>query len=374
MLKYLVRIPVPFSRKQKKVDYGKYREALRYIHAVGEGISREIRKDGNLTREELRSGFGMLRHGQVEINNSIIRQTHVIQRGLNNIDVTLEEGFEGLAHGLQIVGEELSEQLSGVQREIVATGDRLAKGLGELRASFDMGMMNIVSQFELQRAEIQVGFEKIAHFLANSRKLEAQERYKDGKVEYEKYLRFPEELQFLSDALEYLRKSSDIYKGNPFCHFYLGHIYQEPSPHYNLELARKHYQLCATYAKGIDNVELAALGYFMAAWIAYVLGDVDDAIELSKHSLDYDGERNGEAYFNLAKYYAYKGDAESALVYLDVAIQRFDPLYTVKADVDLDFEGIREALEGYFGVIRDAEARLLDDKLQHFGLLPERFD
>ncbi len=75
-----------------------------------------------------------------------------------------------------------------------------------------------------------------------------------------------------------------------------------------------------------------------------------------------------EVYYNLAKYYAYLGEAEQSLGYLDHSIQQFDPLYSLKAEFDPDFEEIREELSAYFLRIRDQEAQQLKQKLSIFGL------
>ena len=182
----------------------------------------------------------------------------------------------------------------------------------------------------------------------------------------------PDEPQFLQDALEYLLESVAIYRGNAFCHLYLGHIYQEPARFYDLEKAQNHYQLCATYAKGMPNNSLAALGYFMAAWISYVRKEVDAAIELAEKVAQFDPNGIPENYFNLAKYHACKKESKKALSYLDMAIQRFDPYYAVKASMDDDFQQIQPELDAFFMMIRDKEAKSLDQNLRAFGLDPAR--
>ncbi len=292
----------------------------------------------------------------MQIHESIVDQSRLMARGFPGIAV-------GIGDLAQVVHDSSNQVVNSVER---ASHD-ITKGIAGLCASFDMGMANIVTQFELQRKEINQGFLQLSSILENSRKVEAKERYLDGKTEYEKYLKFPDEMQFLHDALEYLQKSVEIYKGNPFSHFYLGHIYHEPTELHNLEKAFEHYKLCATYAKGIENKGLTGLGYFYAGWIAYVQKDTKTAIELSETALQFD-DLNPENYYNLAKFYAVERNVEKSLGYLDVAIRQFDPNYSLKASLDPDFKQIEPYLTKFFDALRDEEAKNLETRLRNFGV------
>ena len=231
-----------------------------------------------------------------------------------------------------------------------------------------MGMMSLVSQFELQREEIQQGFHLLTDLLENAKKTEARERYLDGTQAFDTYLKHPDEPQFLTDARDYLLQSIEAFRGNPFAHLYLGHIYEEASLYFDLNQAKAHYLRCATYAKGLENKGLASVGYFMASWVAYVEGEVEDAITWGKAAIDMDPERIPEVYYNLAKFHAYRGEATAAIEYLDHAIQRFDPIYSVKAQFDPDFETMKEELKVYFYRIRDRKAVELQEQLMAFGI------
>lgn len=375
----IMKLIKPFSRKRSSPsvdDYYQHRQWLRFLNVLGIGIQRIAeeqttriieanREIGNKLDHTLKKGFHDVQEGQKEIHHALVDQTEVIREGLIGVEIRLVDGFDQVSSGLS----EVADRVDNVGEAVITTGDKVVKGLLGIRASVDMGMMNIVSQFELQRAEIQDGFEKLTDILENNRKTEARERYRDGKLEYERYLLHPDEPQFLTDAYDYLQESIKIYRGNPFCHLYLGHIYQEPAHYFDLEKALEHYQLCATYAKGIPNAPLAALGYFMAAWISYVSGDLESAIASGEKALEFDPNGIPENYFNLAKFYARKKDAKSALERLDTAVNKFDATYTVKADMDDDFQEIRPDLDAYFEQIRDHAAKSWEEMMKKLGLI-----
>lgn len=372
-----MKILAPFSLSPKNPanDYYLHRQQHRFLHAFGLGIqqlsenhARTIAQAnlqaGREISKSLDKGFSAVRQGQVEIHTALVDQTQIIQKGFDSVEYALTSGFDQVSTGLN----EVAGRVENLGEVLVETGDRLFAGLAGIKAAVDMGMVNVITQFELQRSEIRAGFDQLSDLLENNRKTEARERYRDGAAEYERYLQHPDEPQFLTDSMEYLQESARIYRGNPFCHLYLGHIYQEPAQYYDLEKARDHYRLCATYAKGLQNDRLAALGYFLASWVSYVMGEVQEAIQLGEQSIAFDTDQIPENYYNLAKYHAYTGAAEQALNYLDTAVQRFDPLYTLKANLDPDFEAIQAQLNDYFLRIRDQEAQIFDEQLAAFGI------
>ncbi len=382
-----MNLPVPYSHPTKAQpspiqeeetpaeDYFRYRVKNRFLSVLGLGIKKvsddharkiaEVNlRIGKALNDTMKQGFEGVQRHQAEIHGALIDQTQVIQTGLDNIEFTLTKGFESTKDGL----EDVAHSVDQVGEQVLASSERLAKGIAGLKAAVDMGMVSIVSQFELQREALQEGFQQLASLMENQRKTAAQERYLDGKIEYERYLAHPDEPQFLKDAHDYFHQSIKAYRGNPYCHLYLGHIYQEAAAYYNITLAKEHYGLCATYAKGMNNKGLAALGYFLSAWMAYVEKSLEEAIQLGLKSIEYDPLGLPEAWYNLAKYYAAQQDGESAIYYLDHAVCHFDPLYTLKASLDPDFSSIKEDLDQYFIKIRDQEAKLLAEKMRNFGL------
>lgn len=369
-----MRLLKPFSllqsKKEEQRSYVDHRFWMRFLHVAGVGVQRVAeehaqriieanRAVGNQLDKTLKTGFAEVQEHQKEIHHALVDQTQVISHGFDAVEIAIESGFDQTSKGLS----EVADRVDNVGMAVLTSGDKLQSGLLGLKASLDMGMVNIVSQYELQRQEIQEGFDRLADLMENSRKTEAQERYRDGKQEYERYLQHPDEPQFLIDALEYLQESIRIYRGNPFAHLYLGHIYQEPAHYFDLDKSLEHYQLCATYAKGIPNPSLTAIGYFMAAWIHYIKGDLDEAIRTGNLVKEYDPEHLPENYYNLAKFHACKQEADASLSHLDTAIQQYDPMYAVKADIDDDFLLIRSSLDAYFESIREGAAAAWEKKM-----------
>ncbi len=369
-----MKLLIPYANKNE-IDYYTHRQYHRFIHEVGSGIrklseahARTIAeanlKAGQAIDHSLQSGFERVHQTQLAIHDALLDQTQVMEQGMGAIELAIESGFEQTQRNLS----EVANRIDQVGMIIIESNDKLFQGLAGLKASVDMGMMNIITQFEMQRTEIRHGFEVLANILENNKKTEARERFRDGKEAYENYLRHPDETQFLQDALDYLAQSNEVYRGNPFCHLYLGHIYQEPSLFYDLSKSQEEYRLCATYAKGMANEGLAALGFFLTSWITYVRKDLEKAIEYAKESLKYAQDRIPETYYNLAKYHAYLNKKEPALHYLDIAVQKFDPLYTLKADTDADFLPMKKELGEYFEKLRIDASKRIEDQLMEFGI------
>jgi len=378
MKKDRIMLPIPYARSSG-LDYYVHKQYNRFLQTLDTSIARVSEKHariiaqanlraGETISSSLDTGFQQVQASQKAIESALIDQNAILETGFNTLEVSLDRGFAQTALGLN----EVANRVDNLGQVIIASEEKLSLGLAGLKASVDMGMMGLVSQFELQRKEMRQGFDLLADLLENAQKTEARERYRDGLHAFEMYIKHPDEPQFLTDARDYLFKSIEIFRGNPFGHLYLGHIYEEASVFFNLGKAQEHYHLCATYATGLDNRGLACVGYFMAAWMAFVLGEVDRAIRWGKAAIDMDAERIPENYYNLAKYYAYRGEAEESLKYLDKAVTAFDPLYTLKAECDTDFHPIREALTDFFVQLRNREAASLALKLREFGLDPDR--
>ncbi|MEM6633625.1 MAG: hypothetical protein AAF694_28385 [Bacteroidota bacterium] len=373
-----MKLLIPYSRK-KNLDYYVHKQYNRFLHVLGVGIQRVAEehartiaeanlKAGREIRHSLDKGFQQVEASQRAIESTLIQQNDILETGFNNLEIRLYKGFEQNAKGLN----EVANRVDNLGQVIIESGDKLFLGLSGVKASVDMGMMSLLSQFELQRKEMKQGFELLADLLENSQKTQARERYKDGLHSFETYLKHPDEPQFLTDARAYFLKSIEGFRGNPFAHLYLGHIYEEAALYYDLEKAQEHYMLCATYAKGMENNGLACVGYFMASWMAYVRGEIDAALSLGKNAIQMDADRIPEVYYNMAKFHAYAGQAEPAMQYLATAIDRFDPLYSLKADQDQDFQGIREELSSFFTQLRDRAAKRWEEKLGTFGLTSGR--
>ncbi|WNJ21338.1 TPR end-of-group domain-containing protein [Pontibacter sp. G13] len=312
----------------------------------------------------LRQGFTGLYHQQAQIHHALLDQTDTLNESLKGIAVELRTSREEMGKQLS----ELTEKTEQVGDLIVETGAQLEAGMAGLGAQMDMGFSGLMSQFELQRAEMQEGLEKIANLLSNQEKTRARERFQDGKLAYDQYAQHPDEPQFLMDAAHYLQESVSMYRGNPFAQMLLGFVYQEPTDLFDLGKSTEHCLLAATYAKGIQQPKLAARAYFQAAWNQYLLGDLEEAIRLGELCLSMDALGIPECYYNLAKFHGSLGQAEQAITYLDAAVQDFDAAYTIKADLDSDFEPIKETLHEYFEKIRNQAAATWDQQMKRLGI------
>ncbi len=355
-------------------NYRMHRDASRFLYVLGRGIE-QVADDhakkiiqanqaiGKELKETMETGFEGVYQGQREIHEALVFQTDVIQSGFIGLELKLDEGFTQTVRGLN----EIAGRVDNVGLVISEESRAIRQGIGGLKASFDMGMAGLVSQFEMERQEIRRGFEQLSEILRNRFKTDAQERFRDGKQAYEQYLAHPEEPQFLFDAQSFFTESLTAYRSNPFTHLYLGHIHQEPDGPFDLEKSKEHYRLCATYAKGLENHELTALGFFLAAWIAYVLGEFAQAVEWGLASENYSPQGIPENTFNLARAYANLPEPAPAVEYLEKAIRKFDPEYALKADMDGDFDPVREDVNALFVRLREEEAAFYQKALQNLG-------
>jgi tetratricopeptide (TPR) repeat protein len=355
------------------IPYGQHAQNNRYIAEIsrkGTGaskagakiIARAQEKSGKMMSDSLTQASKAQEQRLIQINSAVVDQTRIMGMGMKVMDNSLKDGFYQVSNELQSI----SQSMNTVNETILMVGNNLSNGISSLKSSFDMGMAAVVSQFELQRKELKEGLENVADILKNRRKTEAMELFNDAKTEFENFLQFPEEIQFLNDSFEYLTKSIEIYKGNPYVYLYLGHAYKEYSEKINPNFSLDNYKTCATYAKGIRNDNLAAFGYFLAGWMSYVCNDVNQAVELTLLSIQFDGQSYPEAYYNLAKFYAFQGNTNESLKYLDIAIKQFDPHYSVKPFYDNDFNKMQDELSKYYKNIRDEEKLKLENKLSSF--------
>lgn len=317
-----------------------------------------IPKVKTLKEEEL-----SLRYQNHQLGHQFLATLNAGVKQIKELNISVKKGFQELNQGQKEIHQALLNQSSQLQYGINKLEVAFQTGFTDIKASLDMGMAHIVSQVELQREELREGFQEMSQLLENQLKTRAHERYLDGKLEYERFLQHPDEKQFLMDALSYFNESIEAYRGNPFCHLHLGHIYQKAEESYNLDKAQNHYQLCATYAKGIQNDELTAIGYFLASWISYVRGEVQGAIELGEKCIEYAPDTIPEAFYNLAKYHAHQEEAENSIIYLRKAIKDFDPYYAVKANLDPDFEAIQQALTSFFEELKTEELTYWQERL-----------
>ena len=169
-----MKILAPFSiaNRDSGNDYYLHRQRHRFLNVWGQGIQ-QIAADhartialanlqaGREISQSLDRGFSEVRKGQIEIHEALVDQTQVIRQGFDSVEYALQTGFDQVAGGLG----EVAGRIENLGEVMIETGDRLFSGLAGIKASVDMGMMNVVTQFELQRREIQAGFDQLSDLL-----------------------------------------------------------------------------------------------------------------------------------------------------------------------------------------------------------------
>lgn len=313
-------------------------------------IAKKQQKTAEIMNDTLQHGLGDIADGNARVHEAVISQTEIMKYGLNVVNQTLGDGFYAV-----------NNQVANLNNTLVHTTEEIKGGFASLQSSLDMKMSAIVTQFELQRKELANGLQQIANLLENSQKTKAKEAYLDGERAFSKFLQFPDETLFLSDAIEKFEESISIYKDNPYAYLYLGHAYLKNSDQYDEQKAIDSYKKCITYARGAENNKLAGLGAFFGGWAYYINEQPEEAVILTEKSVSFDGS-NSAAYYNLAKYNAYLKNSESAIHHLDKA-KEFDPDYILKTADDKDFEKIQVELAEYFEKIRDVEKEKWKEQL-----------
>ena len=298
-------------------------------------IARKQKKTAEIMNDNMQHGLEDIAEGNAKVHEAVISQTEIMKYGLNVMNQTLGDGFYAV-----------NNQVANLNNTLVHTTEEIKDGFATLKSSFEMGMSAIVTQFELQRKDLVDGLQMIANLLANSQKTKAKEAYLDGEIAFNKFLQFPDEPLFLSDAIEKFEESISIFKDNPYVYLHLGHAYLKNSDQYDEGKVIDNYKKCITYAKGAENNKLAGLGSFFGGWALYVNEQPEEAIALTEKSLSFDSS-NSVAYYNLVKYNAHLKKPESAIRHLDVA-KGFDPDYILKTTDDKDFENIQVELGQYF--------------------------
>lgn len=262
----------------------------------------------------------------------------------------------------QFLSNTVSAEVRGVRGDLASVNETLRVGLSSvtdglsgLQAEFEIGMGQVLLQFEMTRSVMKEGFQRIEELLKNRRKVSAQEHFSDALQFYKDGCRFRNRPQWFSDALRHFRASVAEFERNPLAHLHIGHILHYEQGFRNLGEALRHYELCFTYAEATDgSAAVAAQGYFYAGWLkAAHLQSYLEAIALTTHALSLDPTL-AEAEYHLAKYCALMGDGRKAADHLRRAIENFDRRYALKCEADPDFSGVRSE-------VHKCLCQLLDD-------------
>lgn len=369
-------IKAPYSLTTN-IKYEDHAQINRYVNSLGNGI---VTSQAYIAHKQMLANAKNAEHIAKTISNeienmsfemceAISNQTEVISDGFRGVQLKIQDGFESVNNRLYNIQSDIQtgfEQLNNTAKQsTIILAEALNNGFDAMISSFDMGMNNIVSHMEFQTETMKQGLKNISKLLENQNKTLAFERYKDAVREYENYL-VNQELILLDDAYNYLQESLASFKGNPYVYFYLGNIYMivdANKKYFDLDKAIENYSLAVLYSKSPDkrnNMRLAAMSAFNAAWASYANNNVKKAIEFAENSKEY-SDHIAENRYNLAKFYAYQGKAEDSIKNLDFVIKKYDPNYTLKANIDSDFNIIKEERNRYFESLRDEKRKMYND-------------
>lgn len=280
--------------------------------------------------------------------------------------------FEDMQLSNIIISKENIPEVSDMTRSRLGSADgEAAEGLSfsGLGAVFSIEMFDVIWLEELFSDAHRSGIEIIKDTMIFGEKSHLFEKFTDNIKTYEKYLQNPSEFTLINNIRSETEKIFEEYSENPYDHFLLALIYHRPTSFHNVSEAEKEFSKSRKLSAEIENNELAALCDMMISWLAYVEKDYDKAIEISQRALDLEFFSVPEIYFNLSKFYAAKGDYVNSIKYLDEVIRGFDYLYAVKADIDDDFNKIRNELDDYFSKAKDSAKNSIMKRLNNMGIV-----
>ena len=308
-----------------------------------------INKNGEFISNTLDSGFGEISKDITSMSNNFSTGIEKVSENFEELNNNLDYGFNRLDNSMGNISTNISTLNSGISMlndNLMYALDEISSDIQNFHSDFNIAMGGIALQFEMQRKEMQEGFNSIINILENKRKTDAQEDFRDGIEFYNDGYKFPDKPIWFKNAHKHLTASIQKYDRNPLAHLHLAHIYHYQKDFRDFDKALEHYELCCTYAEADEqSYAIAAQGYFYAGWLkASVFEDIDSAINLTKKSIEFDVNFS-QAYYNLAKFYAIKKDSSNSLKYLETAIVKFDRNYTVKSKLDSDFSPIEQELD-----------------------------
>jgi len=288
-----------------------------------------------------------------------------------NDDEIINRRFEDMQLSSVLISKGNISEINDLARSRLVPADgEIHHGLSffGLGAVFSIEMFDIIWLEELMTEAHRSSIEIIKDTMIFGEKSHLFEEFINHLKIYEKYLQNPSEFDLIKNIKFKTEKILEEYNENPYDHFLLALIYHRPTSFYNLSEAKKELIKSRELSAEIENNELEALCDMMIAWLSYIDKDYDNAIEISQKALDLEFFSVPEIYFNLSKFYAAKGDAVNSLHYLDEVIRGFDYLYALKADIDDDFNKIRNELDDYLLIARDTSKNSIMKRLNNMGI------
>lgn len=288
-------------------------------------------------------------------------------------DQLIERNFEVMTFSPTLINSETEHAKRLLQQRAIDENEnseiKIQKyTMNDFAAIFTIELFDLLWINEVVSGDLTDDMDVIRDSMTFGEHVKELDIFEKSMGKYSKYLENPAKHTYLEDAYEGFKNTIKGYKENPFAYFYLGLIYHRPSHYYDLEKSKEAFKNAEKYALENERKVFSAYIDFILGWICYVEGNIDEAINVTLQSLDKDLIILSETYYNLAKYYACKKDAVNSIKYLDIAVANADNFYTLKANIDDDFNPIKEELEKYFIHLRDEARKIVNSSLSEYGI------
>lgn len=237
-----------------------------------------------------------------------------------------------------------------------------------ISSSFSIEMSDIIAVDEMKFGDLSKGIEVIKDSMIFAEKVEAFECFADNLEKYSKYLENPSDFNILKESKSGLEECLSVYSANPYANFLLGLIYHRPGNYFDLKKSAEYFESSKRHSSEMEDHYMKALSGFMLSWLYYVTNEPEKAISELIEVTDEEFMRIPEVYYNLSKFYAFQGDHENSIKYLDEAVTRFDYFYAFKADIDEDFDRIKPELIKYYEKMIGTEKEKISESLKQFGI------
>ena len=302
------------------------------------------------------------------IYSEISTQTQQIVAGNNDLRQTFGEGFNETNRTLEWGFSKIADRLG-----------EISSGIEDLRADFNYSIGLVIEQMQIQRKVLEQVVEKLdaIHKTLESPLLtQARELYRIGLDRLQKGL--------IDKALEAFLKAEEKNDTDFFIEFQLGKLYlygiDEDDNVIDLEKAKEHFRLAVRYGKGELKIlpEFnrflgeacfhVSVAYYVSAGEPEVANKPEQVKEFLSQALDFVHEaievypKVSEFYYHCAKYSVLLGEGESALKNLETAI-KIDKRYTIKAEIDKDFDSVREGIIKLYEKLQDESETEAREKL-----------
>ncbi|MFX0133501.1 MAG: CDC27 family protein [Candidatus Hodarchaeota archaeon] len=258
---------------------------------------------------------------------SINKHQKQMKKAANNIIVSQERIAKGL--------EEISLEI-----------DRVSNGLESLAAVFDWGFSEIAWQLE-QARDLLVNIKRLLEAPLDTQAKElrkrAEEAYKNG---------------WMDDALWDFIESEKRNRYDFIVHQYLGNIYffEKKNP----DKALLYYEKALKYSKPKSPYH-ASIALLHIGLIKYLQENFEEAYQATSEAIQLTPNL-WEAHYQHAQYCSILGKYDEAIKHLTEAI-KFDLYYLIKADLEKDFDVMKEQLLGIFEVFRNLGKELAQEKI-----------